>query len=104
MLLIALVLHVDIAEAQSTMITGVVVDARTGNPLSGVLVTVEDQRIFTDTDAQGRFSLNASSGTYTLTVSLVGYAFTRRQIAVGEAALEPLRIELSEGAGALRNM
>jgi hypothetical protein len=86
------------AAAQEPVIAGVVIDARTGRPLEGVLVTIEHQPAVAETDAEGRFRLAAAAGTHVLTASLVGYALLRQRVEAGGAG-EPLTLRLSEGAG-----
>ena len=85
--------------AQAVTIRGTVVDARTGAALAGVLVTVDGQPVFTETTADGRFAVQLPAGTYTLSVSLVGYSLVRLPIEVTTAERPALTIELFEGAG-----
>src|SRR5688572_12033620 len=87
------------AQIMAAALAGRVVDARTGQPLSRVLIRVEHQPVFTETAADGSFRLGVAPGTATLIVSLIGYAEIRREVMV--AANQPLElvIELSEGAG-----
>jgi hypothetical protein len=90
-----------LAFAQSTPTSGVVVDARTGQPLPGVVVRVEDTAIETVTTADGTFTLEMREGAYVLSFSLVGFALARHSITVTTGAAAPdLRVVLSEGAGA----
>ena len=86
------------AAAQEAVIAGVVIDARTARPLEGVLVRIEHQPAFAETDAAGRFRLAAPAGTHVLTASLVGYALLRQSVEGGGAG-EQLTLRLSEGAG-----
>ena len=65
------------AFAQDVAITGTVVDARTARPLARVLVAVEGQSVFTETDDQGHFMLTVPHGSDQLVISLVGYALQR---------------------------
>ncbi|HUR21019.1 MAG TPA: carboxypeptidase-like regulatory domain-containing protein, partial [Vicinamibacterales bacterium] len=90
------------SDAQTVSVSGVVVDARTGQPLPGVLVRVEEGPRAAATDSEGRFNLDLPAGRYTLAISMIGFAFVRQPLDVtGEViAKEPLRIELAEGAGA----
>jgi hypothetical protein len=90
-----------LAFAQSTPTSGVVVDARTGQPLPGVVVRVEDTAIEAVTTADGTFTLEMREGAYVLSFSLVGFALARHSITVTTGAAAPdLRVVLSEGAGA----
>lgn len=86
------------AAAQDAAITGTVIDARTARPLADVLVAVEGQPVFTETDDQGRFTLTVPQGSDRLVISLVGYALQRYTLAAGGPAA-PLEIALAEGTG-----
>jgi hypothetical protein len=88
--------------AQSVTVSGTVTDRRTGGPLERVLVRVEGQPIFVESDAAGQFTLSLPVGRYTLAISLVGYAFRREPIDIDASRPPaPLQITLSEGAGVL---
>jgi len=54
------------AAAQTTSISGTTLDDRTGEPLPGVLVYIENQPVFAETDADGRFTLPVPPGIYTI--------------------------------------
>jgi hypothetical protein len=86
------------ASAQDLAISGTVIDARTTKPLAHVLVAVEGQPVFTETDDQGRFTLTVPHGSDRLVISLVGYALQRYRLAAGPTAA-PLEIALAEGTG-----
>jgi hypothetical protein len=86
------------AAAQSTQISGTVLDARTGTPLSGVAITVEGQSIALVTDPEGRFRIDVPPGEYVLLVSYVGYAFLRQPVDARNGS-PSLTMRLSEGAG-----
>lgn len=62
-------------------VTGVVLDARTREPLPGVSVYLDENRyVGTTTDIEGRyFLLSVPPGSYTLVMSFVGYATLRQQ-------------------------
>jgi TonB-linked SusC/RagA family outer membrane protein len=68
-----------ISFAQAQDVTGRVTDSRDGTPLSNVSVSVKGTNIGTTTNADGRFSIRASSGV-TLIFSSVG--FTEQEIQV----------------------
>lgn len=56
------------------MISGIVKDADTGNPLPGANIVINDTQIGTSTDSDGRFQLqNLSPGDHVITISYVGY-------------------------------
>lgn len=87
------------AAAQSLTINGIVVDDRTGQPLKGVLLYVENQPVFTESGEDGRFSLALPRGRYSMAASLIGYALLRTPIEVTANPTTPLTIRLAEGAG-----
>lgn len=97
-LLAALVVGVaPTAFAQAASITGMVVDDRTGQPLKGVLVYVESQAAFGESDASGQFTLTVPGGKHTVVASLIGYAIAKVDLTATGST--PLTIRLSEGAG-----
>lgn len=59
--------------AQNKTITGEVIEDQTGNPLTGVEVTVKGTDIQTKTDAAGQYSLDVPKSINTLTFKLMGY-------------------------------
>ncbi len=80
-------------------ITGQVVDAATGQPLSDIPVHLTDAGA-ADTDRDGRFRFeNVSTEPRTLAVSVVGYAPFRRQISVGAGGSIHVLIPLVGGTG-----
>ena len=87
------------AHAQPAQLTGKVIDARTRQPLERVLVHVEHQPAFAETDVTGSFTLALPPGKHTITVSLIGYATRRKDIELTGAAPSEIVLELSEGAG-----
>jgi hypothetical protein len=81
-------------------ISGVVVDARTGAPVEKALVKIDDLHVEATTGADGGFALgDVPAGTHQISVSVVGYALARRDVAVRDADVD-VRIELTEGATA----
>lgn len=89
----------------SDVVRGSVVNAATGAPLAGVLVTLADLDRRDVTDAAGRFEFTGvPPGRHTLTASSVGFAFSRRDIVVGgdlaTRVAGDLVVPLTEGAGA----
>jgi hypothetical protein len=84
---------------QPTQVPVIVVDARTGLPLAGVLVTLDAEANAIETDADGRVTLSLVPGRHTLTVGLVGYAVLRHVLEVPAPDGRPVRIALAEGAG-----
>src|SRR5262245_65644510 len=87
------------AQSATGTITGQVVDAASGLPLSGVPVHLTDTKT-ADTDGDGRFRFdNVPSESQTLTVSVVGYAPFRRALAVGAGGSIHVLIPLVGGTG-----
>ena len=102
-LIAALILTAGAAFAQvpaGSTIKGVVVDARTGSPLSKVLVAVEAGPSI-ETAHNGTFLLEqVTAGSVRLSVSTVGYGLVQRVFQVLPGAVLELRIPLSEGTAA----
>lgn len=101
-LLLALLSAVPL-DAQTTTLTGTVISAESGDPIGGADVHLrggptDDQRAVTD--AQGRFTLRVTPGTYTLVVTRLGHE-TRRLDGFrvdAEGSDEPLVIEMRSTA------
>ena len=87
------------AQTEKGTIAGIVIDDRTEQPIRGVSVYLENQSVVVETDANGRFSLDAPRGRQTIAASVIGYALLRTEIDVAEAPLD-MTIRLSAGAGA----
>jgi hypothetical protein len=90
------------APASGPAVTGVVVNAQTAAPIADARVMLVELARSVQTGQDGRFQFqNVAPGSYTLTVSLIGYVFVRRHVDVapGGAALD-LTIPLAEGTGA----
>ena len=88
------------AQLPASAIAGTVVDARTQQPLAGVLVELAMPHLVTTTDADGAFRLEGiPPGKYELLISFVGYAFTKRDIEVA-AGENTITIPLAEGTTA----
>jgi len=89
-----------LAQATTGALSGVVHDARTRQPLPGVLVEVGMPRQAATTDAEGRFRFDAVPiGKVELLVSLVGYGFAKRDVEVRPGETD-VTIPLSEGTAA----
>src|SRR5258705_9329567 len=88
------------AQAPLATIAGVVIDARTMQPLAGVLVELATPHLVTTTNQDGMFRLEGiPPGKHELLISFVGYAFTKRDIEVG-AGDNTVTIPLAEGTTA----
>jgi Carboxypeptidase regulatory-like domain/TonB-dependent Receptor Plug Domain len=89
------------AQRSTGSVRGVVVDARTGQPLARARVTLDPGTARTTTNDAGRFLLaDVDTGPVRLEVSLVGYALARRDVDVPAGASLDLTVPLSEGTGA----
>jgi len=85
--------------AQAPNVSGIVIDDRTEQPIRSVLIYVEGQPSFSETDVTGRFSVTVPKGKQKITASVIGYALLSTDIEVADAPVE-MTIRLSEGAGA----
>src|SRR6476620_4914810 len=94
MLLTGMLLCMQFLWAQ-TQVTGKVTDAKDGNPLAGVTVSVKNATTSTVTGPDGTFSLNAPAKS-TLVFSYIGYQNVEKS-----ATASPLTIALTPGENAL---
>jgi len=78
------------SQTQAT-ITGTVKDAATGESLPGAIVTL-DPTLGQASDTDGRFSIAAPAGTYTLVCSMAGYA--KYSMLINPLAGDTLRIDI----------
>ncbi|WEK37022.1 MAG: SusC/RagA family TonB-linked outer membrane protein [Candidatus Pseudobacter hemicellulosilyticus] len=72
------------------LISGMVVDAKTGDPIAGASILVKGEKKGVSSNEKGEFSINARPGN-TLVVSSVGYA--PKEVVLGRSQ-RPLRISL----------
>src|SRR5262245_5867732 len=98
--LVTLVLSGTAASAQSVVLSGTVVDARTNRPLAGVRVSLDGQPQSATTTADGRFQIAAVPGKYLLTASVIGFALSQQPVELIAGDEPQVTIRLSEGAGA----
>jgi hypothetical protein len=85
---------------QPGVVTGRVVDARTGAGLEKVLVLIEDGGPSTQTDGAGAFRIaGVTPGQRRLYVSVIGYILVRREVQVPSGGSVDVTIPLSEGTG-----
>lgn len=87
--------------AQSTVVSGLVTDARTGEPLPFVNIAFRDSRVGTTSDMEGRYRIETYYATDSLLFSFVGYvprafAVRKDRQQVVNAALEPSATLLQE--------
>ncbi len=87
---------------QKGRVAGVIRDAETSETLIGVSVYVEELRLGTTSDEQGRYALDLPVGEHTLRISYVGYTITYSRVSVGNTPvalnvkLQPESEKLSE--------
>ncbi|HEV8630743.1 MAG TPA: carboxypeptidase-like regulatory domain-containing protein [Thermoanaerobaculia bacterium] len=87
-------------QPSTAVLAGVIVDARTRQPLAGAMVELSKPPRSVATDQQGLFCFEAVPvGPHELFVSLVGYAFGRYSVEVPAAGAE-VTLTLAEGAAA----
>jgi hypothetical protein len=87
--------------ASGTVISGIVVDSITQQPLASATITVKETSKRTLTEADGAFSINIGTGLKTLVIGYTGYLAQR--IAVG-GKMEPLRIALIRKSDPLKDV
>src|SRR5262245_57540948 len=80
------------SSAQTSSITGTVVDSKTGRPIVEASVAVENAIQRGRTNVRGEFRLDGVSGTVRLAVSRIGY----QPRTVSATAGTPVRVELEE--------
>jgi len=66
--------------AQTYEISGKVVDGNTGNALLGANVYLTGTNLGAATDEEGKYSIEAEAGSYTITCSFIGYEKIEREI------------------------
>lgn len=95
--LLALFYSAGAAQAQPTgEIRGIVRDARTGEPLPGANIQIENTYRGTSTDRDGAFRLaRLAPGAYVLRVTFIGYAAARLpvRVAAGEPRVQQIRLQ-----------
>lgn len=85
------------SQAQSVgSVVGTVVDARSGQPLSGLVVQIEAVKLSVLTNAQGRFAFaRVPEGVHRITTSRIGYETRTQEVTVvgGRPAVVEFRLE-----------
>ena len=83
--------------AQQTAISGVVMDAKTNIPIENATVQIKTSNIFTITDIDGKFTLNASKGAV-LIISHINYQKKILKVSsdIYEIRLQPISINLND--------
>lgn len=78
---------------------GLVVEESNGRPIAGVMVTFEGTRFNALSDREGRFAFRGiPPKSYTLKVTMLGYAERREQVQIAAGKLLDLRVDLSPKA------
>lgn len=98
--LVLVIVFPNLIAAQSGILSGVVIDAETGEPLIGANIMLEDTNIGQSTNLEGEFQLmNVRPGTYNVIIRYVGYASkTIEDVLVEGDRRTTLEIELQEQA------
>src|SRR5262245_54834192 len=85
---------------QSSTLRGTITDVTTGAPIADARVAIVGAGPSVRTSVDGKFDFTGlKAGTYTLTVSRIGYIFVKRQVDVVASAVVELTVPLSEGTG-----
>ena len=93
------------AAAQTGTVTGQVLDAGTGAPLSGVQVSIPSLQLGTLTNPQGRYLITqVPAGTHSVQVELIGYGTLVESVSVAEGTPAALNFRLAEEAVALEGL
>jgi len=80
---------------QMGTITGSVLDARSGRPLTGTEVTVVGTRIGAVTNAQGLYRMEAPAGVHRISATQLGYGAVTQEVTVvaGQSVTSDFRLE-----------
>ena len=101
LLIIAICFTAFAAAAQQPALSGTVVDAAGGGPIQFATVAVRPGGQSVATDDHGRFAIaGLKPGSYTLTVSFVGYKTATRTVNLGTASAD-VKITLTENSKVL---
>ncbi len=86
-------------------ITGTVVHSGNQEPLPGAAIFVLGTNIGTATDSLGRYTINIAPGTYSLSVSLIGYGSdTKNDIQVNNVRPTVVNFSINESSVAIENV
>lgn len=84
----------------SSSLHGTVLAAATQTPLAGARVWLVDLQLTAHTGADGRFAFeHLPAGSFTITVSQIGFIFVKRKVDIEEKATAEVTIALAEGQG-----
>ena len=96
LLAFAVVFSVTAAEAQSTTITGTVIDAQSGETLPGANVYIQELATGTATNIEGEYEIrDVAFDTYSFRVTYVGYRTLIREIEVNQTG-QTINFELEQ--------
>lgn len=84
-----------LSNAATGTLQGIVKDIKTGNPLIGSTVMVEETTTGTITDYNGSYSLNLAPGSYSILVRYIGYETQTVQVQITEGQVTTQNFELS---------
>jgi outer membrane receptor protein involved in Fe transport len=77
---IALIFPVLLLAGTTGKIAGIVLDKKTDEPIPGATIRIEGMNIVTQTDSDGEyFIINLPAGTYTVTISNIGYQAVQKE-------------------------
>ena len=97
-LLLTFILFIATHSFAQNIITGKITDEQTGSGVAGATITVKGKKTGAISDADGSFSLKATSAEKTLVVSSVGYS--NKEVAIGSGfitiTLQPISKSLNE--------
>ena len=79
------------------IISGLVTEEESGEPLMSVTVSIKDSTYGTVTDLSGRYQLNLIEGEYILLFSYIGYSTVEKHIKVGGDSTIVLDISMNTG-------
>lgn len=87
-------------QSEGPGITGKVVDVKSGNPLSGIQVTIEGTRLVSITDEKGMFNFtDLKTGLHKLTIAAKGYKPVTKEVDVKEeGAILTVELEPDNGS------
>ncbi|MEY4927906.1 MAG: hypothetical protein RI894_2342, partial [Bacteroidota bacterium] len=102
LLFFALTLASATAWAQQTILKGIVSDAK--EPLVGATVTVAKTTTATSTDADGKYELPLTAGTYNIEFSYVGYDVITKKITIKNGEIQVVDVKLGETPSVLQTV
>jgi len=95
LLITGLACSLSFVKAQQKTVTGTVTDGSTGDPLTGVTITIQGSNVESQTDASGKYTVAVQQG-QTLVFQSLGYGQAQR--VVGEASVIDVSLSTSEEA------